>query len=109
MLGVEPINRPTVRARLAAALTSPPGKRTFARARMSVEDGSYVVTPVGGSGSHLIASLAQANALVVVPEATTSLEAGGGGAGVALGGTPGRARSAPPARAGETERAVLGE
>jgi molybdopterin molybdotransferase len=76
MLGVEPIHRPTVRARLAAALSSPPGKRTFARARMTVEDGTYVVTPVGGSGSHLIASLAQANALAVVPEATTSLAAG---------------------------------
>ena len=30
----------------------------------------------GGSGSHLIASLAGANALVVVPEKTTELEAG---------------------------------
>ena len=67
MLGVEPIHRPTVRARLAEPLTSPPGKRTFARARMTVEDGTYVVTPVGGSGSHLIASLAQANAFAVVP------------------------------------------
>ncbi|HET7529777.1 MAG TPA: gephyrin-like molybdotransferase Glp [Mycobacteriales bacterium] len=76
MLGVEPIHRPTVRARLGSALTSPPGKRTFARARMAVEEGTYVVNPVGGSGSHLIASLAQANALVVVPEATTSLEPG---------------------------------
>ena len=76
MLGVEPIHRPTVRARLAAPLTSPPGKRTFARARMTVEDGTYVVTPVGGSGSHLIASLAQANAFAVVPENVTSVDAG---------------------------------
>src|SRR5207248_2515076 len=36
MLGVEPIHRPTVRARLAAPLSSPPGKRTYARARMTV-------------------------------------------------------------------------
>jgi molybdopterin molybdotransferase len=76
MLGVEPIHRPTVRARLASPLTSPPGKRTFARARMTVEDGTYVVTPVGGSGSHLIASLAQANAFAVVPESVSSLDAG---------------------------------
>ena len=76
MLGVEPISRPTVRARLTAPLTSPPGKRGFARARMTVEGGTYTVTPVGGSGSHLIASLAQANALVVVPEDVTSLDAG---------------------------------
>ncbi|MDQ1695959.1 MAG: molybdopterin molybdotransferase [Frankiaceae bacterium] len=76
MLGVEPINRPTVRARLAGALTSPPGKRTFARAMLSVDSGTYTVTPIGGSGSHLIASLAGANALVVVPEKTTEIESG---------------------------------
>jgi molybdopterin molybdotransferase len=76
MLGVEPLQRPTVRARLTAAVTSPPGKRTFARAWVSVEKGEYVVAPVGGSGSHLIASLAGSNALVVVPETTTELEPG---------------------------------
>ncbi|MDQ1704377.1 MAG: molybdopterin molybdotransferase [Frankiaceae bacterium] len=76
MLGVEPINRPTVRARLSEPLSSPPGKRSFARAHLAVDHGTYTVTPVGGSGSHLIASLAGANALVVVPEKTTELEAG---------------------------------
>jgi molybdopterin molybdotransferase len=76
MLGVEPLHRPTVRARLTSAVTSPPGKRTYARAWVSVEKGEYVVRPVGGSGSHLIASLAGANALVVVPESTTELDQG---------------------------------
>jgi molybdopterin molybdotransferase len=75
MLGVEPVNRPMVRARLAAPLTSPPGKRTFARARLTVEGGTYTATPIGGSGSHLIASLASANAFVVVPENVTELDA----------------------------------
>jgi molybdopterin molybdotransferase len=76
MLGVEPLTRPTVRARLTAAVTSPPGKRTYARAWVAVEKGEYVVSPVGGSGSHLIASLAGANAFIVIPEATTELEPG---------------------------------
>jgi molybdopterin molybdotransferase len=76
MLGVEPLTRPTVRARLTSSVTSPPGKRTYARAWVTVEKGEYVVRPVGGSGSHLIASLAGANAFVVVPETTTELEAG---------------------------------
>ena len=75
MLGVDPITRPVVRARLTESLSSPPGKRSFARAWLSVEGGTYVVSPVGGSGSHLIASLSAANALVVVPESTTELEA----------------------------------
>ena len=76
MLGVEPISRPTVRATLTAPVTSPPGKRTFARASLKVERGAYSVSPVGAGGSHLIASLAHANALVVVPEKVTELEAG---------------------------------
>jgi molybdopterin molybdotransferase len=76
MLGVEPLHRPAVRARLKGALSSPPGKRTFARAWLSVVGGEYVVEPVGGSGSHLIASLAGANALAVVPENVTSIANG---------------------------------
>lgn len=76
MLGVEPIHRPIVRAHLTASITSPAGRRGYARASLSVDGGRYVVTPVGGSGSHLIASLSAANALVVVPEETTSLDAG---------------------------------
>jgi molybdopterin molybdotransferase len=75
MLGVDPISRPIVRARLTGPLSSPSGKRSFARGWLTVEAGKYVVTPVGGSGSHLIASLSAANALIVVPEPTTELEA----------------------------------
>jgi len=76
MLGVEPLHRPTVRARLTKALTSPPGKRTYARGWLSVDKGEYVVAPVGGSGSHLIAGLAGANSFVVIPEDTSEVEAG---------------------------------
>ena len=76
MLGVDVINRPTIRAKLSAPVTSPPGKRTFARGQLTVDHGAYRVTPVGGGGSHLIASLAHANALIVVPEKVTELDAG---------------------------------
>jgi molybdopterin molybdotransferase len=41
-----------------------------------VADGRYVVRPVGGAGSHLVASLAHSNALVVVPEDVTEVPAG---------------------------------
>jgi molybdopterin molybdotransferase len=57
MLGVEPITRPTIRAKLTGPVTSPPGKRTFAR-------------------SHLIGDLAGSNAFIVVPEDVTSVTAG---------------------------------
>jgi len=75
MLGVDPITRPIVRARLTDPVPSPMGKRSFARGWLSVEDGKYVVRPVGGSGSHLIASLSQANAFIVVPDTSTQLDA----------------------------------
>ena len=76
MLGSEPIHRPRVRARLSQALTSPAGRRQFVRVRLTVEDGEYVASPVGGAGSHLVAAMAHANALAVVPEEITELPAG---------------------------------
>jgi molybdopterin molybdotransferase len=77
MLGIEPLGRPTVRAVCTEAFSSPEGKRQFARGWLSVEEGRYVVAPVGGSGSHLVGDLAHANALIVVPEAVTAVPAGG--------------------------------
>ena len=77
MLGVEPLGRPMVRAVCKEAMTSPEGLRQFARAWIDVEEGRYVVKPVGGAGSHLVGDLAQANAFVVIPEDVTEIEAGG--------------------------------
>ncbi|MGV9390386.1 molybdotransferase-like divisome protein Glp [Streptomyces olivaceus] len=74
LMGLPDVHRPTVTATLAAdkALTSPKGRRQFLRG--SHADGS--VAPVGGSGSHLVAALAHADALIVVPEDTESVEPG---------------------------------
>jgi molybdopterin molybdotransferase len=77
MLGVEPLHRPTVRAVCAEELRSPEGKRQFARGWLGVEDGRYVVHPASAQGSHLVNDLAHANCLMVVPEATTLVPAGG--------------------------------
>ncbi|MEU3553446.1 molybdotransferase-like divisome protein Glp [Streptomyces fragilis] len=68
------LHRPRARAALDAgkALSSPRGRRQFLRGRL---DGDRV-TPVGGASSHLVGALAQANALIVVPEDVTSLEPG---------------------------------
>jgi len=59
-------------ARLTAPLRSPAGRRQFLRGRFDGE----VVTQVGGPGSHLVAHLARANCLVVVPEDVTELPEG---------------------------------
>ncbi|MFE9766005.1 gephyrin-like molybdotransferase Glp [Streptomyces sp. NPDC005808] len=74
LMGLKDIHRPTVRAVVATdkALTSPAGRRQFLRGTYA--DGR--VTPVGGAGSHMVAALAQADALIVVPENDTSVEPG---------------------------------
>jgi molybdopterin molybdotransferase len=76
MLGAVPVERPRVTARALEPLTSPPGKRSFVRVQLEVRDGVYVVAPVSGPGSHLLAGLTRANALAVVPEDVERLEAG---------------------------------
>lgn len=76
LMGLKDVTRPTVRATLKTdtTLSSPSGKRQFLRGTYDAEEGT--VTPVGGSGSHLIAALAQADALIVLPEDVTSAEPG---------------------------------
>ncbi|MFE1500150.1 molybdopterin molybdenumtransferase MoeA, partial [Streptomyces albidoflavus] len=56
------------------ALSSPAGRRQFLRGTYDAEAGT--VTPVGGAGSHLIAALAHADCLLVVPEDTETVEPG---------------------------------
>jgi molybdopterin molybdotransferase len=71
-LGYTSPDRLHVPARLTGALRSPAGRRQFLRGRY--EGGQ--VSQVGGPGSHLVAHLARANCLVVVPEGVTELPAG---------------------------------
>jgi molybdopterin molybdotransferase len=78
MLGAEPLYRPMVRARINQTLRFNPGRRKFLRAQLTVEDGSYVVNLVGEQGSHLVADLALANALVVIPEDVEEVPQGSG-------------------------------
>ncbi|MFD3677556.1 gephyrin-like molybdotransferase Glp [Streptomyces sp. NPDC058613] len=70
------VSRPSVRAVLTAdkAIGSPAGRRQFLRG--TYDAGSGTVSPVGGAGSHLIAALAHADSLIVVPEDVTSVEPG---------------------------------
>jgi molybdopterin molybdotransferase len=74
LMGLKDVHRPTTRATLSTgkALTSPKGRRQFLRGTYA--DGA--VTPVGGAGSHLVAALAHADALIVVPEDDTTVEPG---------------------------------
>jgi molybdopterin molybdotransferase len=75
MIGVEPLNRPLVRARLHERVVSNPGIRSYTAGWLAVEGGAYTVRPIGGS-TPTIAALASGNALIVVPEEVTAIESG---------------------------------
>ena len=74
MRGFDDTQRPTTTAVCTASFTSPAGKRQFARARFLP---SGAVVPAGsGQGSHVMGGLAGADALIVVPEDVTEVQAG---------------------------------
>ncbi|WP_067140832.1 molybdotransferase-like divisome protein Glp [Microtetraspora malaysiensis] len=66
----------TVRATMTASLRSPARKRSYLRAVLTRDAQGSTVAPVVGQGSHQLAALASANALVVVPEDVTELPEG---------------------------------
>ena len=68
-----PAPRPVVRARLAQALASPPGKHQVRRGT-ALPDGT--VRLEGGAGSHLVSALARSNALIQIPEGISALAEG---------------------------------
>ncbi len=76
MLGLEPAVRPTVPGRLATPLRSPEGRRQLARAKARLTSTGWQAAPVAGQASHFVADLAEADALVIVPESVTALEEG---------------------------------
>jgi molybdopterin molybdotransferase len=76
LMGRTPYVRPSADAQLTHSLRSPEGRRQFARGTLSVLNGRLAVTPVGPQGSHMIGDLADSDALIVVPESVTSVDAG---------------------------------
>jgi molybdopterin molybdotransferase len=71
-MGQAVIHRPRLKVRMAGELRSPSAKRQYRRGRLEGD----VVTPVGGPGSHLLASFAAANCLIEVPEDVESIAQG---------------------------------
>ena len=76
MMGRVPYRRPLVRAICDKTFGSVPGKRQFVRGYFEIDPKGAHVVPVGGHGSHLLGDLAEANALIVVPEDVERVEAG---------------------------------
>ena len=76
LMGLTPVSRPLHDARLTQELRSPRARRQYLRGRTGEDSEGRYAEPVGGAGSHLVAALAQADCLIVVPEDVTSLGAG---------------------------------
>ena len=77
LLGKHQIQRATVQAIALESAESPPGRRQYRRGVLHREaSGEYSVSLVGGAGSHLIASMASSNCLVVFDEEVTEVAAG---------------------------------
>jgi len=74
MRGLPDLLRPQRTVSCAVAMTSPAGKRQFARARF-LSNGDVVPTGTG-QGSHVMGGLAEAEALIVIPEDVTLVPAG---------------------------------
>ncbi|MFI7275979.1 gephyrin-like molybdotransferase Glp [Streptomyces sp. NPDC049879] len=75
------LHRPRTTARLVAdgTLESPSGRRQFLRGAYTAPAAGErlgSVRPVGGSGSHLVAALARADALIEIPEDVSRVAAG---------------------------------
>lgn len=76
MMGRTPYRRPMVHAVLAEDLQSRPGVRQYVRGVFEVTHRGAKVTPLTGAGSHMVGTLAQANALIIVGEDQTALNLG---------------------------------
>jgi molybdopterin molybdotransferase len=66
LLVTRELRLPVTRAVLSGPLKAPPGRRAYLRGILNQAAGT--VTPLGNQGSHQLATLGRANALIVVPE-----------------------------------------
>jgi molybdopterin molybdotransferase len=64
----------TLRAEVTGPLRSPPGRRSYLRGVL--DRGTAKITPLTGQGSHQVATLGKANALIIVPEWVVQMAAG---------------------------------
>jgi molybdopterin molybdotransferase len=67
MMGRSQLRRPEVTATLAEEVRGPVGKLQYVRVRVARGEDGWVATPTGGRGSNLIATLARANGLAMIP------------------------------------------
>lgn len=76
LMGLDPVTRPVLPARLVHDLRSPAGRTQIARAVATRGESCWHADPVWGQASHFVADLSRANAFVIVPAEVTVVAAG---------------------------------
>ncbi|MDO5681748.1 MAG: molybdopterin molybdotransferase MoeA [Propionibacteriaceae bacterium] len=77
LLGITPVERPTVTAVTNTIIRSKPGRARFVRATIRTDRGGRrVVEEVSGHSSHLLGGLQKSNALLLIDDATEVIKAG---------------------------------
>lgn len=76
LMGRRELFRPEITAKLAADVSGPKEKTQFARVAVRRTADGWTATPTGGRGSNLIATVARANGLAIIPPGTETAPAG---------------------------------
>ncbi len=89
MAGHRKVFRPTRRVTLSESLAYKPGYAQFPRARLKADtQGGIRALFSGSQGSGILTSMARADALIYVPEASSGLRAGAEATAIMIGGAP---------------------
>ncbi|MGZ5354444.1 MAG: molybdopterin molybdotransferase MoeA [Actinomycetota bacterium] len=76
MMGRRSLYRPEIGARLDRAISGPSGKTQYARVRVKRTSDGWVASPTGARGSNLIATVARANGLAIIPPGVETADEG---------------------------------
>jgi molybdopterin molybdotransferase len=76
MMGKTELAKPTIEAVLDEPIYNNDGRRVYARAIITRQNGTYHVKLTGDQGSNLLTSMARANGLAICPEDVQKMEAG---------------------------------
>jgi molybdopterin molybdotransferase len=76
MMGRAQVSRPEITATLTSDVRGPIEKTQFARVEVARSADGWTAAPTGGRGSNLIATVARANGLAIVPPGTETARAG---------------------------------
>ena len=68
MQGAPPIPRPALKAKVTKSLSKKRGRISFLKARLHIDEGALLATPLDGQGSGVLSSMARANAFIVLDE-----------------------------------------